>query len=94
MLNKQYEAVERPSRRTLQNLHLLSLKKPYKAQTTFWSRRRCTYRFVLHEKLGEYYVKVVDNRTEEVVREIPPKEWLDFYAAMAEFMGLIVDKTT
>lgn len=50
--------------------------------------------FVLHEKLGEYYVKVVDNRTEEVVREIPPKEWLDFYAAMAEFMGLIVDKTT
>ncbi|UOY86937.1 flagellar protein FlaG [Bacillus glycinifermentans] len=50
--------------------------------------------FELHEKLGEYYVKVVDDKTDEVIREIPPKQWLDFYAAMAEFMGLIVDKST
>ncbi|MFN2744442.1 MULTISPECIES: flagellar protein FlaG [Bacillus] len=49
--------------------------------------------FELHEKLNEYFVKVVDNKTNEVIREIPPKKWLDFYAAMAEFMGLIVDKS-
>ncbi|WP_353854445.1 flagellar protein FlaG [Bacillus sp. Bos-x628] len=48
--------------------------------------------FELHEKLNEYYVKVVDNQTDEVIREIPSKEWLDFYAAMTEIVGLFVDK--
>lgn len=49
-------------------------------------------RFVLHDKLDRYYVKVVDAQTEELVREIPPEQMLDMYAAMAEFMGLIVDE--
>lgn len=49
-------------------------------------------KFELHEKLNEYYVTIVDNKTEEVVREIPSKKWLDIYAAMTDFVGLIVDK--
>lgn len=49
-------------------------------------------RFVLHDKLERYYVRVVDAQTEEIVREIPPEQMLDMYAAMAEFMGLIVDE--
>lgn len=49
-------------------------------------------KFELHDKLEEYYVTIVDSQTKEVVKEIPPKKMLDMYAAMAEFMGLIVDK--
>ena len=49
-------------------------------------------KFQYHEKLQEYYVTLVDENTKEVVREIPPKKMLDFYAAMNEFLGLIVDK--
>lgn len=49
-------------------------------------------KFQYHEKLQEYYVTLVDEKTKEVVREIPPKKMLDFYAAMTEFLGLIVDK--
>ena len=49
-------------------------------------------RFVLHDKLDRYYVKVIDSQTEELVREIPSEQMLDMYAAMAEFMGLIVDE--
>ncbi len=48
--------------------------------------------FELHEKLNEYYVTVVDEESKEVVREIPAKKMLDFYAAMTEFVGLVVDK--
>lgn len=48
--------------------------------------------FELHEQLNEYYVKVINKETEEVVREIPPKKMLDMYAAMAELMGLIVNE--
>lgn len=49
-------------------------------------------KFQYHEKLQEYYVTLIDEKTKEVVREIPPKKMLDFYAAMNEFLGLIVDK--
>jgi flagellar protein FlaG len=49
-------------------------------------------KFEFHEKLNEYYVKIIDEKTKETVREIPPKKMLDFYAAMTEFLGLMVDK--
>lgn len=49
-------------------------------------------RFQLHEELNEYYVVVVDPVTDEVVKEIPPKKMLDMYAAMAEFMGILIDE--
>jgi flagellar protein FlaG len=49
-------------------------------------------KFELHEKLNEYYVTIVDNDTHEVVKEIPSKKMLDMYAAMTEFVGLVVDK--
>jgi flagellar protein FlaG len=49
-------------------------------------------RFEFHEKLNEYYVTVIDDKTSEVIREIPSKKMLDFYAAMTEYLGLMVDK--
>jgi len=48
--------------------------------------------FVFHEDLDKYYVTVVDTATEEVIREIPPKKMLDMYAAMVEYMGILVDE--
>lgn len=49
-------------------------------------------KFELHDKLNEYYVTIVDNETSEVIKEIPSKKMLDLYAAMTEFLGLVVDK--
>ncbi len=49
-------------------------------------------KFEFHEKLQEYYVTIVDDKTKEIVREIPAKKMLDVYAAMTEFLGLMVDK--
>ena len=49
-------------------------------------------KFILHEKLNDYYVNVVDDRTQEVIKEIPSKRLLDTYASMMEFVGLLVDK--
>ncbi|WP_026570966.1 MULTISPECIES: flagellar protein FlaG [Bacillaceae] len=49
-------------------------------------------KFELHDKLEKYYVTVIDTDTKEVIKEIPPKKLLDVYAAMAEFMGFIVDE--
>lgn len=49
-------------------------------------------KFEYHEKLNEYYVTLVDDATKEVVKEIPSKKMLDFYAAMTEAIGLMIDK--
>ncbi|MBE4907049.1 flagellar protein FlaG [Bacillus luteolus] len=58
----------------------------------FLQPTQTSLKFQLHEKLQEYYVSIVDNKTQEVVREIPSKKLLDVYAAMTEFVGLMVDK--
>ncbi|WP_066055930.1 flagellar protein FlaG [Robertmurraya korlensis] len=49
-------------------------------------------KFEFHDKLNEYYVTLVDDNTKEVVKEIPSKKMLDFYAAMTEFIGVMIDK--
>ncbi|MDF2535993.1 MAG: flagellar biosynthesis protein FlaG [Bacillales bacterium] len=48
--------------------------------------------YVLHDKLNKYYVQVEDVTTHQVIREIPPKKFMDMYAAIAEKLGLIVNK--
>lgn len=58
----------------------------------FLEQSRRNLKFELHDKLDKYYVSVVDSKTNEVIKEIPPKKILDMYAAMAEFMGLLVDE--
>ncbi|MFK2825496.1 flagellar protein FlaG [Bacillus sp. B190/17] len=49
-------------------------------------------KFEFHEKLEEYYVTMVDDVTHEVIKEIPAKKLLDMYAAMKEYLGILVDR--
>ncbi|MCL6570276.1 MAG: flagellar protein FlaG [Bacillus sp. (in: Bacteria)] len=49
-------------------------------------------KFNFHDDLHEYYVSIVDDTTNEVIKEIPSKKLLDMYAAMTEYLGLLVDR--
>ncbi|GBF33182.1 flagellar protein YvyC [Desulfocucumis palustris] len=49
-------------------------------------------RFSLHQKSGEYYVKVINPADNTVVREIPPERVLDMVAHFKEMLGFAVDK--
>jgi len=49
--------------------------------------------FSLNEKLGEVVVKVIDNDTDKVVREIPPAELQRVYERIREVIGLLFDKS-
>ncbi|MGG4264121.1 flagellar protein FlaG [Peribacillus simplex] len=68
------------------------VKEVVESLNTFLDPTHTALRFEYHEELNEYYVKVVDDVTDETIREIPPKKLLDFYAAMTEFVGLMVDE--
>ncbi|WP_421381440.1 flagellar protein FlaG [Bacillus salacetis] len=63
-----------------------------KGMNEFLSATNTHIKFEFHEELKEYYVTIVDNTSNEVVKEIPAKKVLDMYAAMTEFVGLLVDK--
>lgn len=49
-------------------------------------------KFQLHEDTERLMVKVVDVRTLEVIKEIPPKEILDMVAKIQKMVGLIIDE--
>lgn len=68
------------------------VKEIVEGMNKFMEASPTALKFEFHEKLNEYYVKIVDEKTKETVREIPPKKMLDYYAAMTEFIGLMVDK--
>ena len=48
--------------------------------------------YSLHEDSGEYFVKVIDDKTDEVIREIPPEKLLDIYSSLMEMVGLFIDE--
>lgn len=49
--------------------------------------------FSINEKLGQVVVKVIDNDTDKVVREIPPTELQHVYERIREAIGLLFDKS-
>ncbi len=49
-------------------------------------------KFKLFDKLNEYYMQVVDNKTDTVIQEIPSRHLLESYEAMVKFVGVFFDK--
>lgn len=68
------------------------VKEIVNSMNEFIQPSHTSLKFEFHEKLNEYYVTIVDDSTRELVKEIPSKKLLDMYAAMTDFLGLMVDK--
>ncbi|MBG9544729.1 hypothetical protein ABE29_18785 [Cytobacillus firmus] len=71
---------------------LNEIKEVVKGINEFLQPSHSSLKFVFHEKLEEYYVSIIDEQTKEVIKEIPSKEMLDYYAAMTEKLGFLIDK--
>ncbi|TCS83306.1 flagellar protein FlaG [Tepidibacillus fermentans] len=67
------------------------LEKEIESVNQFLKSSQTSIKFQLHDKLHEYYVQIIDENTKEVIKEIPPKKFLDMYANIMEQIGLIVD---
>ena len=53
-------------------------------------RTRCEYSY--HEKTKRVSIKVFDDETGEMIREIPPEQSLDMLQKMWEMAGILVDE--
>ncbi|MDP3488158.1 MAG: flagellar protein FlaG [Bacillota bacterium] len=49
-------------------------------------------KFEKHEASGEYIVKVVNEDSQEVIREIPPEKTLDLLVHLRHLVGVLVDE--
>ena len=54
------------------------------------TKTRCEFSY--HEETKRISIKVIDQRTEETIREIPPEETLDMLSKIWELAGLMVDE--
>ncbi|KAB7706505.1 flagellar protein FlaG [Bacillus aerolatus] len=68
------------------------MEKVVRGMNDFLKPSNTHLKFEFHDELEEYYVTMVDDITHEVIREIPSKKLLDMYAAMTEYLGVLVDK--
>lgn len=82
--------IEQPS--TNQEKNINDVLKKIDGMNDFLKSANTSLKFNLHEELNEYYITIVDENTNEVVKEVPPKKLLDIYAAMKETIGLFIDK--
>lgn len=49
-------------------------------------------KFEIHEKTKEVMVRIIEDETGEVLKEIPPKKMMDMVAKLWEIAGIIVDE--
>lgn len=68
------------------------VEKKVEGLNTFLMTTNSQLRFQLHEELNEYYVTIINEQTNEIIKEIPSKKLLDIHAAMKEMIGMMIDK--
>ena len=50
------------------------------------------FEITIHEKTRDVMIKVVDTRTNETIREIPPKKIVDLVVRLCEMAGILFDE--
>ncbi|MCE9581862.1 MAG: flagellar protein FlaG [Planctomycetes bacterium] len=57
------------------------------------AQQSVSLRFGIHQSSGEFYVRVLDGQSGDVIKTIPPQKLLDFRGAFAHSLGLLFDGT-
>ena len=77
-------------------LHFLptaeELKTMSHAMNRFVEMLTADLKFEVHDKTHEVMVKFVNTKTGEVLKEYPPKEYLDMIARIRDYVGMMIDK--
>lgn len=86
------KSMEREKERRNKEMTKEKMEEVVQGMNDFIQPAKTSIKFVLHDRLNDYYVRVVDDKTNEIIKEIPSSKLLDAYADMMEFVGLLVDR--
>ncbi|MBM4764124.1 flagellar protein FlaG [Bacillus sp. B15-48] len=71
----------------------VNVEEIHKAIDQFNKVFRPTYlNFQLHDDSGKYFVRIIDDKTQEVIRQIPSDDFLHMAAEARGQQGLIIDE--
>lgn len=80
-------------RERYKNVNEDDIKKAVDKLNKFLQGEATHVEYERHDKLkNEFVIRIVDNNTREVIKEIPPKKILDMVAEMCKLAGIIVDE--
>jgi flagellar protein FlaG len=48
--------------------------------------------FQMHDEAGRYFVKIVDDKTQQVIKQIPSEEFLKMISETRDQLGILVDQ--
>ncbi|MCR4717801.1 MAG: flagellar protein FlaG [Lachnospiraceae bacterium] len=93
--NTASEEAKEQGRYEVENAEDVSPDKVKKAVNEINKKIKPTHtscQFSYHEETNRISIKVIDDETEEVIREIPPEKTLDMIAKTLELEGILVDE--
>jgi flagellar protein FlaG len=70
------------------------VKKTITEMNAEFELKNYSIRFSIDDKLKEIVVKIVDTKTDEVIRQIPPDEVLRLRAHLKEMVGILLEEKT
>lgn len=75
------------------NISEAEIKKSVDKLNKFLQGESTHIQYERHDILkNQFVIKIIDNDTKEVIREIPPKKILDMVAEMYKIAGILVDE--
>lgn len=94
--SKDAEMVEKAVEKAVEKKDIKTNQKDLKAAVELANKvlfkNNTHLKFEIHEKTKEVMVRIVEDETGEVVKEIPPEKMLDMVAKLWEIAGIIVDE--
>lgn len=93
--NNHAEDTNEQGRMEVENAKEVSPEKVKKAVSEINQKIKPTHtscQFSYHEETNRISIKVINDDTDEVIREIPPEKTLDMIAKTLELEGILVDE--
>lgn len=91
-LNSETGNIQAGSMQEQYNMSTDEIKKPMDDLNKIMQLVNADLQFEIHEKTQRLMVRLVDVKTDKVLKEFPPHELLDTIAAIRDYIGFLLDK--
>ncbi|MBR1697115.1 MAG: flagellar protein FlaG [Anaerovibrio sp.] len=88
--NEQTE--EDPKRQALDNINEKFVSEMTKELNELMSKLNCDLEFQYHKEVNVMSVKMIDKKTNEVIKEYPPEEMVEGMIKAQEWLGAFLDR--
>ena len=81
-----------PQSQKLREQEVTSTSSTSESNTAALAPVRTHVAFSIDHETGDMYIRVIDNATREIIRQIPPEEFVRIASRLAKMVGLLFDE--